>query len=139
MSRVSALRPLPRDRVDARLPADLCLGRSPRTRDIIGTRYVMKVLHDLGHLSPEEPFLRYRQVADALGKLAVSLQVPVEMLWERIPGWTDADTKDAKDLRQEELDRQMLLAAMGGEGGSGSNLGGIPANVGAPAGPGPAS
>jgi len=66
MSGGSALRPLPRDRVDARLPADLCLGRSPRARDIIGTRYVMKVLHDLGHLSPEEPFLRYRQVADAL-------------------------------------------------------------------------
>jgi leucyl-tRNA synthetase len=66
LAEVSALRPFPRDRVEALLPADLCLGRTTRTRDIIGMRYVMKVLHDLGHHSVEEPFLRYRQVADAL-------------------------------------------------------------------------
>ena len=65
---VSALRPFPRDRVEALLPADLCLGRSTRTRDLIGMRYVMKVLHDLGHHSAEEPFLRYRQVADAIAE-----------------------------------------------------------------------
>jgi hypothetical protein len=38
------------------------------------------------------------QAADALGKLALSLKVPVEMLWERIPGWTDSDTERAKDM-----------------------------------------
>lgn len=38
------------------------------------------------------------QAADALGKLAVQLKVPVEMLWERIPGWTDTDVQRAKEL-----------------------------------------
>lgn len=38
------------------------------------------------------------QAADALGKLAVQLQVPLEMLWERIPGWTDTDVDRAKEL-----------------------------------------
>lgn len=39
------------------------------------------------------------QTADALGKLATQLEVPVEILWERIPGWTDSDTERAKPLR----------------------------------------
>lgn len=39
------------------------------------------------------------QTADALGKLATQLEVPVELLWERIPGWTDSDTARAKPLR----------------------------------------
>lgn len=38
------------------------------------------------------------QTADALGKIATQLKVPVEMLWERIQGWTDSDTARAKDL-----------------------------------------
>ena len=38
------------------------------------------------------------QAADALGKLAVQLKVPIEMLWERIPGWTDTDVQRAKEL-----------------------------------------
>lgn len=38
------------------------------------------------------------QAADALSKLADGLHVPVEMLWERIPNWTDLDTERAKDL-----------------------------------------
>lgn len=38
------------------------------------------------------------QTADALGKIAVQLKVPVEMLWERIEGWTDSDTERAKNL-----------------------------------------
>jgi hypothetical protein len=38
------------------------------------------------------------QAADALGKLAVQLKVPLEMLWERIPGWTDTDVQRAKEL-----------------------------------------
>jgi hypothetical protein len=38
------------------------------------------------------------QAADALGKLATQLHVPLEMLWERIPNWTDADSERAKNL-----------------------------------------
>lgn len=38
------------------------------------------------------------QAADALGKLAVQLKVPLEMLWEQIPNWTDTDVQRAKEL-----------------------------------------
>lgn len=38
------------------------------------------------------------QAADALGKFATQLNVPVEMLWERIPNWTDDDVQRAKEL-----------------------------------------
>lgn len=38
------------------------------------------------------------QSADALGKLAQMLGVPVEMLWEKIPGWTQTDVEKAKVL-----------------------------------------
>ena len=38
------------------------------------------------------------QAAMALGMLATNLKVPVEMLWERIPGWTDLDVNRAKEL-----------------------------------------
>lgn len=38
------------------------------------------------------------QAADALGKLAQMLGVPVEMLWEKIPGWTQTDVDRAKDM-----------------------------------------
>lgn len=48
------------------------------------------------------------QSADALGKLATMLKVPVEMLWDRIPGWTEQDTADAKKL----LEEQGELAAL---------------------------
>lgn len=38
------------------------------------------------------------QAADALGKLATMLGVPVEILWERIPGWTQTDVERARDM-----------------------------------------
>jgi hypothetical protein len=38
------------------------------------------------------------QAADALGKLADQLGVPIEMLWERIPSWEDTDVERAKEL-----------------------------------------
>jgi hypothetical protein len=38
------------------------------------------------------------QAAMALGMLATNLKVPVELLWERIPGWTSFDVKKAKEL-----------------------------------------
>jgi len=38
------------------------------------------------------------QAANALGLLATNLGVPIEMLWERVPGWTDDDVQRAKEL-----------------------------------------
>jgi hypothetical protein len=38
------------------------------------------------------------QTANALGIIATALKVPVEMLWERLPGWTDLDSERAKEL-----------------------------------------
>lgn len=38
------------------------------------------------------------QAAMSLGMLATNLKVPVEMLWERIPGWTSLDVERAKSL-----------------------------------------
>lgn len=38
------------------------------------------------------------QAADALGKLAQMLGVPVELLWEKVPGFTDQDVERAKVL-----------------------------------------
>jgi hypothetical protein len=53
------------------------------------------------------------QTADALGKIAQMLGVPVEMLWEKIPGWTQQDVERAKALAQaqggiELLTKQLL-------------------------------
>ncbi|HVM07205.1 MAG TPA: phage portal protein [Acidimicrobiales bacterium] len=41
------------------------------------------------------------QAADALGKLATMLGVPVEVLWEKIPGWTQQDVERAKTIAAE--------------------------------------
>lgn len=38
------------------------------------------------------------QAADALGKMAEMLQVPVQMLWERLPGFTQQDVERAERL-----------------------------------------
>lgn len=48
------------------------------------------------------------QTADALGKIATQLKVPVEMLWERIDGWTDSDTERAKQLVQDGTIDQLI-------------------------------
>lgn len=50
------------------------------------------------------------QAADALGKLATMLGVPVEMLWERIPGWTQQDVERAKNIASQAGGMQSLLA-----------------------------
>jgi hypothetical protein len=39
-------------------------------------------------------------VADAWGKIATQLKVPVEMLWEKIPGWTQADVERARAMTE---------------------------------------
>lgn len=41
------------------------------------------------------------QAADAYGKIATMLGVPVEMLWERLPGFTQQDVERAKTLIQD--------------------------------------
>ncbi len=64
------------------------------------------------------------QAADALGKLAAQVGVPLEMLWGMIPNWTDADVARAKQLVESggfdtivgELERQLAGAAGGGGG-----------------------
>lgn len=50
------------------------------------------------------------QAADALGKMASQLGVPLEMLWERIPGFTDFDVERAKSLvlRDDEMSRALV-------------------------------
>lgn len=53
------------------------------------------------------------QVADALGKLAAQLHVPVEMLWHRIPGWTDQDTLEAKELLESGAEEALLATLLG--------------------------
>lgn len=50
------------------------------------------------------------QVADALGKLAQMLKIPVQMLWERIPGWTSDDNERALQLLEEQGNMDVLKA-----------------------------
>lgn len=40
----------------------------------------------------------FTQAVQALGILATQLKVPLEMLWEEIPNWTDTDVSRAKSL-----------------------------------------
>lgn len=54
------------------------------------------------------------QAADALGKMATLLGIPVEMLWERLPDWTDTDTERAKTLRSEGDAMDVLTRALTG-------------------------
>lgn len=49
------------------------------------------------------------QAADALGKLATMLQIPLELLWEKVPGWTDTDVQRAKALVQKDGGMEALL------------------------------
>lgn len=62
------------------------------------------------------------QTADALGKIAQQLRVPVEMLWERIEGWTDSDTARAKELLEsgtiDQLIAQFEQSGMLGQSGA---------------------
>jgi hypothetical protein len=65
------------------------------------------------------------QAADALGKLALQLGVPIEMLWERIPGWTDDDVQRAKELVEtsqfETLLRELIgESELGAQGNAGT-------------------
>jgi hypothetical protein len=56
--------------------------------------------------------------------------IPLEMLWRWVPGWTQADTEEAKRLREQKLaERQqelLLQAAMTGGGSGGNDTGNAP-------------
>lgn len=53
--------------------------------------------------------------ADALGKLAQMLGVPVQMLWERIPGWTQQDVNRAKALADDADTMTSLVDVLSGQ------------------------
>lgn len=53
--------------------------------------------------------------ADALGKLAQMLGVPVELLWERIPGWTQQDVARAKELARDSDSLAALTDILAGQ------------------------
>lgn len=52
------------------------------------------------------------QVADALGKLADQLHIPVQALWERIPGVTQTDVQRWKQLAEDDDVFGALMAEM---------------------------
>lgn len=61
------------------------------------------------------------QAADALGKLAAQVGVPLEQLWSMIPGWTDSDVERAKQLVEAQgIDSLLgeLQAQLGGGAGT---------------------
>jgi hypothetical protein len=48
-------------------------------------------------------------IVDALGKMQQMLGIPAEMLWERIPGWTDQDQARASTRQSgDSLDKLMV-------------------------------
>lgn len=54
------------------------------------------------------------QAADALGKLATMLGVPVELLWEKIPSWTQQDVERAKALAAQGGGLEALMRELAG-------------------------
>lgn len=73
------------------------------------------------------------QVADALGKMAQMLGVPVEILWERLPGFTDQDIARARQLVQERDAISALERIVNGPPeGPGAGAGSQPAFAAAP-------
>lgn len=52
------------------------------------------------------------QTASALGILAQQLKVPVEILWEKIPGLTDQDVKRAGDIARQQDSMAQLMATL---------------------------
>lgn len=74
--------------------------------------YVTAAAWDLRVRWKDVESMSMSQAADSLGKLALQLGVPIEMLWERIPGWEDTDVERAKELVEdgtlEKLIKEML-------------------------------
>jgi hypothetical protein len=55
------------------------------------------------------------QTINALSLAATGLKIPVEMLWERVPGWTDQMTERAKELIESGDLIDMVLAELQAE------------------------
>lgn len=53
----------------------------------------------------------FAQTVDGLGKLGTMLHIPDEILWEKIPGWTQQDVEKAKRLRDASPSETALLVA----------------------------
>ena len=88
-------------------------------------RVLRLAAHQMGMASEAADFsaeIRWRdtesrslnQVADSLGKMAKLLGVPVQMLWERIPDWSDQDTERAMQLLQDDSEQAELLRRITG-------------------------
>jgi predicted nuclease of predicted toxin-antitoxin system len=74
------------------------------------------------------------QAADALGKLAQMLGVPPELLWEKIPGFTQQDVERAKQMKTDGDALNGLIAQLAGNMNpqpSSNGNGGVPAATGA--------
>lgn len=55
----------------------------------------------------------FAQTVDGLGKLGTMLHIPDEVLWEKIPGWTQQDVENAKRIRNAApSDTALLVAAL---------------------------
>lgn len=54
------------------------------------------------------------QAADALGKMATMLGVPVELLWEKLPGFTQTDVERAKVLVERGGGMEALMRSLQG-------------------------
>lgn len=69
-------------------------------------RLIALIIDEIAEATAKNIEIRYRdtesrslgEAAQALGTLANMLGIPVEMLWSRIPGWSDDDTERAKEL-----------------------------------------
>ncbi|MBC7593719.1 MAG: phage portal protein [Kineosporiaceae bacterium] len=81
-------------------------------------RLIAMIRKNTEEASSKQIDIRYRdtesrslvQAAQALGTLATQLKMPVEMLWGRVPGWSDEDSERAKRLIEEGGVDQLLDA-----------------------------
>lgn len=67
------------------------------------------------------------QAADALGKLAQMLGVPVELLWEKIPGFTQQDVDRAKEIVESRGGVEAFMRALNAS--AAPSNGNVPAGV----------
>jgi hypothetical protein len=97
-------------------------------------RLAAKILGNTDEMKAYDLEVRWRdtevrplsQAADALGKLAAQVGVPLELLWAMIPNWTDSDVERAKSLVNTQGFDQLLAeldAQIGGGGGPGAQRG----------------
>lgn len=72
----------------------------------------------------------FMQTVQALGMAATQLKMPVEMLWERFPTWTDSDTERAKTLIESGDAIDKLIQEFLGTEGQTQEQTGAPADAG---------